>query len=346
MQLWQQQLQDSQRCPKALAALTGLETEVVAAAAAAFPVQLTPHILAQMQSPDGIWARQFLPRAAEARQTAGAQRDPLHEEPLSPVPGLVHRYPYRVLFLVTDHCAAYCRFCTRRRRVGRSAAAHQWQPALDYIACHEAIQEVILSGGDPLTLSDEKLQWLLQQLAAIDHVRVLRLGSRTPVTLPERITPALCRLLQQHQPLYLLSHCNHPQELTPATRQALQRLHQFGIPMANQSVLLAGINDRPEVLERLNFELLSLGVRPYYLHHLDLTAGIQHFRVPIEQGLAIMRQLRQRLSGLALPTYVLDTPGGHGKIPLTPQHVLSLGAEAVIQAPDGSQLRVPNQGTA
>ncbi len=249
--------------------------------------------------------------------------DPLDEELLSPVPGLIHRYPDRVVWLVSSVCAVYCRFCMRKRRVGCTEATGTGtrQAALAYIANHPEIRDVILSGGDPLLLEDDALEEILSGLRRIPHVEIIRIGTRTTVTLPERITTGLCRMLKKFHPIYVNTHFNHPKEITAASARACARLADAGIPLGNQTVLLKGINDDPQVMKRLMQLLLKIRVKPYYLHQMDLVRGTAHFRTSIDRGLQIMEGLRGHTSGLASPYYAIDLEGGKGKVPLLPEYV-------------------------
>jgi lysine 2,3-aminomutase len=243
---------------------------------------------------------------------------------MSPVPSVVHRYPDRALFLVTTRCAMYCRFCTRKRKVGREQhiTAEMRREGIDYIARTPEIRDVIVSGGDPLLLPDEVLDDLLKRLRAIPHVEMLRIGSRVPCTLPHRVTRRLAQLLRKYHPLYLNTHFEHPREVTPQAAKALERLVDAGIPLGNQSVLLRGVNDDPAVFLELNRKLLACRVRPYYLYQADLVEGTEHFRTPVEAGLEVIRGLRGHTSGLAVPQYVIDAPGGGGKIPVLPAYTV------------------------
>jgi lysine 2,3-aminomutase len=277
--------------------------------------------------------QQVVPRAEEADTAAWEMSDPCGEDEHSPVPGLVHRYPDRVLFLVTDRCAAYCRYCTRSRLVS-NASGYDFHPEFDrqiaYIAAHPEVRDVLLSGGDPLLLSDEKLEDLLSRLRAIKHVEFLRIGSRIPVFLPQRITPELCDMLKQFHPLFLSIHANHPRELTTEVRAALARLADAGIPLGNQSVLLRHVNDDATVMRALVQKLLMCRVKPYYLYQCDLIAGSAHLRTSVRAGLEIMAHLRGHTTGYAVPQYVIDAPGGGGKIPVNPETVLNHNADRVL----------------
>jgi len=277
--------------------------------------------------------RQVIPRGAEGDTAPWEMSDPVGEDSHSPVPGLVHRYPDRVLFLVTDRCAAYCRYCTRSRLVS-NATGYDFHPEFDrqiaYIEQHSEIRDVLLSGGDPLLLSDEKLEDLLSRLRAIKHVEFLRIGSRIPTFLPQRITPELCAMLKQFHPLFLSVHSNHPRELTTEVRDALGRLADAGIPLGNQSVLLKHVNDDVTVMKALVQKLLMCRVKPYYLYQCDLIAGSAHLRASVRKGLEIMDGLRGHTTGYAVPQYVIDAPGGGGKVPVNPEYVLSRNADRVV----------------
>lgn len=276
---------------------------------------------------------QVVPRIEETRTAPWEMTDPCGEDSHSPVPGLVHRYPDRVLFLVTDRCASYCRYCTRSRLVS-NASGYDFHPdydrQIDYIARHPEIRDVLLSGGDPLLLSDDKLENLLSRLRAIPHVEFLRIGSRIPIFLPQRITPRLCAVLQRFHPLFVSVHSNHPRELTTEVRAALGRLADAGVPLGNQSVLLKHVNDRADVMTALVQKLLMCRVRPYYLYQCDLIAGSAHLRSSVRQGLELMEQLRGHTTGYAVPTYVIDAPGGGGKVPVNPEYVLCRNAGRVL----------------
>jgi len=268
---------------------------------------------------------QVVPKVAETHIASWEMSDPCGEDSHSPVPGLVHRYPDRVLFLVTDRCAAYCRYCTRSRLVS-NATGYDFHPEFDkqiaYIAAHPEIRDVLLSGGDPLLLSDDKLENLLGRLRAIPHVEFLRIGSRIPTFLPQRITPELCAMLKMFHPLFLSIHSNHPRELTTEVRDALGRLADAGIPLGNQSVLLNHVNDDAQVMKA--------HVKPYYIYQCDLISGSAHLRTSVRKGIEIMQQLRGHTTGYAVPQYVIDAPGGGGKVPVNPEYVLSHNADRVI----------------
>lgn len=305
----------------------------IAAAAAEFPLAITPYyagLIARADDTDPVF-RLAVPQAVEIAEQSFQSLDPMGEGRHSPVPGLIRRYRDRALLLVSSTCATYCRHCDRKRMAGQregALTAAQLRRAVAWIAQHTEIHDVILSGGDPLTLGDDALQKMLAALRAIPHVEIIRIHTRAPVTLPQRITPGLVRLLRRYHPLWINTQFNHPRELTAAACAALARLADAGCPLGNQSVLLRGVNDSADVLEELFRGLVRNRVRPYYLFQCELVRGVEHFRVPTARGLAIMAQLRRRLSNLALPTYVLDTPGA-GKIALTPGTILAADARRI-----------------
>lgn len=344
MASWQQSLAASITDPAVIAARFALDPVVTAAVAARYPVRLTPPLLALIGSAADPLGRQFLPDLLELAAD-GLAADPLAERKLAPLPAIVHRYPARVLLLAGNGCAAYCRFCTRKRRVGCAAFNLAFADLLDgvaYIAAHPEIREVIISGGDPLLLADDLLGELLERLRRIPHLGVLRIATRTLTALPERITPELASMLGRHAPLYLTTHFNHPRELTPAAAEGCALLADAGLPLANQTVLLRGVNDDADTQVALCDGLLHLRVRPYYLHQLDPVQGAGHFRVPIERGLELVAALRQRVSGLAVPHYIVDLPGGRGKVALTPASVARLGGTALIRSASGELVEIPN----
>lgn len=277
--------------------------------------------------------RQVIPRLEETHRASWEMSDPCGEDSHSPVPGLVHRYPDRVLFLVTDRCAAYCRYCTRSRLVS-NATGYDFHPEFDrqiaYIRNNPAIRDVLLSGGDPLLFSDEKLDTLLAALRSIPHVEFIRIGTRIPIFLPQRITPSLCNVLKKYHPLFLSVHSNHPRELTPEVRESLARLADSGIPLGNQSVLLKHVNDDPAIMKVHVQKLLMCRVKPYYIYQCDLITGSAHLRTSVRRGLEIMEQLRGHTTGYAVPQFVIDAPGGGGKVPINPDYVLSKNDERVL----------------
>ncbi len=293
---------------------------------ATLPLAITPYYasLIDPDNPSHPIRRAMIPVASELLVSPGEAPDPLGEDSHSPVKGLIHRYPDRVLFLVTDFCSSYCRYCTRSRMVGKRSKGgkQQWQTAIDYIAGHSEVRDVLISGGDPLTLSNQQLDWLLSRLRAIKHVELIRIGTKVPMVLPQRITPALVRVLKRYHPLWISIHCMHPEELTPESRRACTMLADAGIPLGSQTVLLSGINDSVETMKRLMQQLLTIRVKPYYLYQCDPIIGSSHFRTSVAKGLEIYRGLRGHTSGYAVPTYVIDAPGGGGKIPLLPETVI------------------------
>jgi lysine 2,3-aminomutase len=275
------------------------------------------------------------------------QSDPLNERGLSPVPGLIHRYPDRVVWLVSMRCAVYCRFCMRKGRVGcptGQGGGTGPEEALAYIAGNPAIRDVILSGGDPLLLDDDHLETVLAGLRRIPHVEIIRIGTRAPVTLPARITARLCRMLKRYHPLYLNTHFNHPREITPLSARACARLADAGIPLGNQTVLLKGVNDDPAIMKRLMQQLLAIRVRPYYLHQMDLVNGTGHFRTPVARGLEIMAALRGHTSGLASPYYVIDLPEGKGKVPVVPEYLRREEGQLIVRTYRGDEVAYPDTG--
>jgi lysine 2,3-aminomutase len=307
------------------------EIERLRIAAERFEFRISPAMVDLIQSPDDpIW-RQYVPTTQELDVVDGIV-DSLNEDEDSPVPNITHRYPDRALFLVSPVCASYCRFCTRRRKVGdpEKIPLGQFESAFQYLEAHTEIRDVILSGGDPLMLSDRRLEMILTRLRAIPHLQILRIGSRIPCHLPERITPELCAMLRNFHPLFLNTHFNHPDELTPAAVACLGRLADAGIPLGCQTVLLRGINDTPAVMMELMHRLLMARVRPYYIYMADQVAGAEHFRTTVETGLEIMEALRGWTSGLAVPAFVIDAPGGGGKIPLLPEYVERFGEDEVV----------------
>ncbi len=292
-----------------------------------FPLAITPYYLSLCDPLDPACPvrRQCVPRIEESEIKRGDLRDPLGEEAHEVAPHLVQRYPDRALLLVTDRCSVYCRFCTRSRMVGAGGgvrSAQQLSAAFEHLRTHPEIQDVIVSGGDPLVMSDARITQLLSELAKIDHVSTVRIASRTPVTLPHRITDALCRALRSHPAPWLMTHFNHPKELTPLAREACARLADHGIPVMNQSVLLRGVNDDASTLETLFRGLVRARVRPYYLLQADPVRGTSHLRTPLSRGIEIIGQLQGRLTGIALPKFIVDTPGGKGKVPVGPEVIV------------------------
>lgn len=296
---------------------------------------ITPYYISLMDEndPNCPVRKQAIPIMMEIHKSDADMEDPLHEDADSPVPGLTHRYPDRVLLLITDMCAMYCRHCTRRRFAGqqdKGLPVDRIDAAIDYIAKHSEIRDVLLSGGDCLLVSDERLEYIISRLRAIEHVDIIRLGSRTPVVMPQRITPELVGMLKKYHPVWLNTHFNHSKEITPESRKALALLADAGIPLGNQSVLLKGINDCVHVMRELLHQLVKNRVRPYYIYQCDLSMGIEHFRTPVAKGIEIIEGLRGHTSGYAIPTFVVDAPGGGGKIPVMPNYVISQSGNKTI----------------
>ena len=325
MHTWQQLLKESVTNPADLPdhLQPGRESDRVSQV---YPMRINPYYLSLITSTNDPLGLQAIPQRAELDDQVG-MIDPLDEENLSPVANLIHKYPDRVLFLVSSQCAMYCRFCTRKRKVGTRDMViddDTIQAGIDYIRATPQVRDVLISGGDPLLLSDERLEWILASLRDIPTVEIIRLGSRVPCTLPMRVTPALCAMLKKYHPLYLNTHFNHPTEITPQASAACAMLADAGIPLGCQTVLLRGVNDDAATLATLFTRLLAIRVKPYYLFQGDLSRGTNHLRTTIQCGQEIMRQLIGHISGLAIPTYAVDGPYGKGKVPLTPNYINSL----------------------
>lgn len=328
--------------------LSSAELEVLESRDGTVPFSITPYYASLLDpvDPDDPLRRSVIPRIEETAPSDEDYADPLSEHDDSPVSCLVHRYPDRVLFLTTPVCSAYCRYCTRSRIVGGSPSGPlftEWARALRYIEDHPEVRDVLLSGGDPLTLSNDRLQWLLLRLRKIPHVEIVRIGTKAPAVMPQRITPALVEMLKAYHPLFMSIHFTHPHELTPETAEACSRLADAGIPLGSQTVLLKGINDSAEVLTRLFRSLLTLRVRPYYLYQCDLVRGSKHFRTSIEEGLEIMDRIQGFTTGYAVPKYVVDAPGGGGKIPLFSNRIVaSKGREIRLRNYEGKDFTYVN----
>jgi len=323
MEEWRRILAKSVVKAKDLADHLGVDPKEVEAIVGEYPMRITPTVMATIKAPgDAIW-RQVVPDPAEL-EDEGAEADPLEEDLMSPVPHLVHRYPDRVLLMVTNQCPIYCRFCTRKRLVGKPGFLKKGEldRAIMYLRAHTEVRDVILSGGDPLLLPDHLLERILKALRTIPHLEIIRIGSRVPGTLPERITPRLCEIVKKYHPIYMNLHFNHPDELTAEVKAACGMLADAGVPLGAQTVLLKGVNDDPEVMKRLVHQLLLARVKPYYLYQADLTKGTNHFRTTVETGMAIISALQGHTSGMAVPHFVIDAPGGGGKIPILPADYL------------------------
>jgi len=318
--------------------------------AARYPMAVTPYYASLIEKPDlsdPIYTMS-VPQARELCDPPFLREDPLEEEKDMPVPGLVHRYPDRALLIVTTGCSTYCRHCTRKRVAGTresSISPRRLRQATSYLAAHPEVTDVIISGGDPLTMGTETIETVLSAIREVPSVEIIRIGTRVPVVLPMRVTDDLIALLRKYHPLWVNTHFNHPAELTPEAAEACAKLADAGIPLGNQSVLLRGVNDRPQTIERLCRGLVRMRVRPYYLFQCDLVRGVEHFRTPLNRGLEIMEYLRGRLSGLAIPTFVVDVPHGGGKIPLLPHYVVSTSpTHTVLRNYEGILVSYPEPG--
>lgn len=349
MEQWQQDLRNSIDDVETLEAVLGVPADEVREIVAQYPMRITPHVLSTIRSKgDPIW-KQVVPTAEEGQFDAScASDDPLHEGADSPVPNLVHRYPDRVLLYVTNQCPIYCRFCTRKRFVGSpgTLTPDNLRQVVDYISAHTEIRDIILSGGDPLMVVDRLLERVLSALRAIPHLEIIRIGTRVPGTLPSRITENLCAMLKKYHPFYMNLHFNHPNEITPEVARACGMLADAGIPLGSQTVLMEGVNDDPDVMKRLMQKLLAIRVKPYYIYQADLVAGTHHFRTRVEKGLQIISALRGHTSGMAVPHYVIDAPGGGGKVAVLPQEVMmSIDDDAVLVTNyEGKIVRYPQVG--
>jgi lysine 2,3-aminomutase len=347
MERWQRILSESITDPDQLACHLPIDPEPLRPVVARYPLRITRYYLSLIRERDDPVWRQCIPDPLELEPDA-LSLDPLNEKRLSPVPGLIHRYPDRVVLMVSSACPTFCRFCTRKNRLDRKGNARffdSMEAAYEYIERRPVIRDVILSGGDPLLLTDDGLENILLRLQAIPHLEMIRLNTRIPVTLPERITQQLCLMLKRYHPLYINTHINHPMEITPSSMEACAVLADAGIPLGNQTVLLKGVNDDPEVMKQLMQKLLTLRIRPYYIHQMDLVKGTGHFRTSVQQGLRIMAALRGHTSGLATPSYVIDLPKGKGKVAVLPDEVKRQGETLflrnymgeIIAYPDGKE---------
>ncbi len=315
--------------------LDASEEEAIRKSLEKLRMAITPYYLSLIDpaDPNSPVRKQAVPSILELHKADADLDDPLHEDSDSPVPGLTHRYPDRVLFLITDMCSMYCRHCTRRRFAGHTDASvptDRIDRCIEYIARTPQVRDVLLSGGDALLVSDNTLEYIIKKLRAIPHVEIIRLGSRTPVVMPQRITQELVDMLKKYHPVWLNTHFNHPDEITPEAIAACERLANAGIPLGNQSVLLRGVNDCPHIFKDLVHKLVRMRVRPYYIYQCDLSTGIEHFRTPVSKGIEIIENLRGHTSGYAVPTFVVDAPGGGGKIPVAPQYMISESPSRVI----------------
>ena len=311
------------------------ESEGVEKCLQVFRMAITPYYASLMDPSDRNCPirKQAVPNSFELHRAGSDMTDPLHEDVDSPVEGVTHRYPDRILLLVTDQCSMYCRHCTRRRMAGgkdKARSRSQIDAAIDYVRRTPVVRDVLISGGDGLLIGDDLIEYILKELRAIEHVEVIRFGSRVPVVMPQRITDNLCKMLAKYHPIFLNAHFNHPKEINEVSRAACDRLADAGIPLGNQSVLLAGVNDCPELLKKLSHELLKIRVRPYYLYQCDLSQGIEHFRTSVNAGIEAIENLRGHTSGLGVPNFCVDAPGGGGKIPVMPQYLISQSPHRVV----------------
>jgi lysine 2,3-aminomutase len=347
---WHWQVANRIRTPdqfRRLLTLSAAEEQALAASGDLLPAAVTPHYmgLVSPHDPAQPLRRTVVPTSHEAVRAPGEADDPLGEEHQSPVPGLVHRYPDRVLLLATSFCSTYCRYCTRSRVVGQERIdRRRLEAAFDYLRRARGVRDVLVSGGDPLTLEDDVLEWILASLRAIPHVEIVRLGTKVPAVLPQRVTPQLARLLRKFHPLWLSLHFTHPDECGHETQQACERLADAGIPLGSQTVLLKGINDDLPTMKALLHALLRMRVRPYYLYQCDPITGSRHFRTPIATGQEIIRGLRGHTTGYAVPTYVIDAPGGGGKIPVMPDYVAGRAEDGGVELRnyEGRTFRYPD----
>ncbi|MDP1995477.1 MAG: KamA family radical SAM protein [Ignavibacteria bacterium] len=331
MEQWQQMVRDSVHTVDQLVEKFGIDRTVAESLNEFFQVRINPYYLGLIREPgDPIWL-QCVPDIRELNDF-DANDDPLNEDAMSPVPNITHRYPDRALFLTTSQCGLYCRFCTRKRKVGDQdkISMKGLEAAFNYLEQHTEIRDVILSGGDPLMLTDVMLEKILKRLRTIPHIEIIRLGTKMPCVLPQRITPKLVEMLKKYHPIYVNTHFNHPWEITPESTKACEMLSNAGCPVGNQMVLMKGVNDDPLVVRELMQKLLKIRVRPYYIYMADQTKGTHHFRTSIAKGLEIIEKLRGWTSGLAVPHFVIDAPGGGGKIPLIPNYVLHYDEDKII----------------
>lgn len=331
MELWQQMIRDSIHTTDQLVEKFNIDRNVAESLNEFFQVRINPYYLSLIRYPgDPIWL-QCVPDIKEL-QDFDADEDPLQEDAMSPVSNITHRYPDRALFLTTSQCGLYCRFCTRKRKVGDSEKISMkgLEAAFNYLEENTAIRDVILSGGDPLMLTDTMLKKILKRLRSIPHIEIIRLGTKMPCVLPQRITQKLCDIIKKYHPIYVNTHFNHPWEITEESSRACQMLADAGVPVGNQMVLMKGVNDDAAVVKELMQKLLKIRVRPYYMYMADETKGANHFRTSIETGLEIVENLRGWTSGLAIPHFVIDAPGGGGKIPLLPNYVLHHDEDKIV----------------
>lgn len=344
--LWKQLIFQGITTPEALPVSFKTDNPVLKDVVARYPMRINPYYLGLIKKKGDAIYRQCVPDTQEISDERGLE-DPLNEEGHSPVPGLTHRYPDRVLFLVSSRCAVYCRFCNRKRKVGSSSmvTAESIREGLSYIRNHREIRDVLLSGGDPLLLENKELHDILSEVRSMSHVEIIRIGTRVPCALPQRVTPQLAGMLKKFHPLFILTHFNHPDEITPDASLACGRLADAGIPLGCQTVLLKGVNDDPLIIKKLMHKLLSIRVRPFYLFQADLAKGTSHFWTPLSKGLEIMAGLQGHTSGLCLPHFAIDLPGGGGKVPLLPEYIKGVeGDRLLVRNYMGEEHRYPLYG--
>lgn len=349
---WHWQMKNSITSSKSLSALfklSGAEQQIVQGYNDLLPLRITPYYASLINENDAFQPlrRTVIPTSDEMTLSPGEASDPLNEEHNSPLPNIVHRYPDRLLLLATGFCSTYCRYCTRSHKVAKDNKLHfsmlQLEPAFQYIESHTEIRDILLSGGDPLTMSDRMLEQILSRLKSIPHIEFIRIGTKVPVVMPQRITLALTAMLRRFHPLYLSIHFTHPDELTPEVKEACERLADAGIPLGSQTVLLRGVNDNLATMKRLMHGLLKIRVKPYYIYQCDPIPGSKHFRTPIKKGLEIIQGLRGFTSGYAVPAYVIDAPGGGGKIPLLPEYYIGReGDNVLLRNYEGKIFRYPD----
>jgi lysine 2,3-aminomutase len=343
---WKEILEDSLTTPIEVASSFGLDPDFVSDVVDRYPVLINSYYRRLCEREGLPIIRQVLPDPVEiSAVNVSCPEDPVGEDIYAPVPNLTHRYKDRVLFLVSSLCPIYCRFCTRKRKVGRSltVTSDDLRKGFAYIADHAEIRDVLLSGGDPLMLEDGQLAVILERLQAVDHIEIMRIGTRVPAALPQRITPELVSILSNNRPIYVHTHFNHRAEITEESREACRLLADAGIPLSNQTVLLRGVNDDPDTLEELFRTLLTIRVRPYYLFQVDLVRGAQHFRIPLFRGIEIMEELRRRTSPMALPTFAVDLPESAGKAFPCVHSVLNLGrVDQAVVTPEGDEVPYPD----
>ncbi|MBC8042710.1 MAG: KamA family radical SAM protein, partial [Rhizobacter sp.] len=329
--VWKNLLANSIETPEEVHRIFGEDLEMMKKLEGEFNIRINPYYASLIKEKNDPIYKQVVPSADEL--IAGCcVDDPLNEERDSPVQSITHRYPDRVLFLVAHECAIYCRFCTRKRKVSDSSkiSLKYLDDGINYIREHTEIRDIVLSGGDPLTLSDRRIEYILKSLREIPHVEVIRIGTKIPCVLPQRITKKLCSIIKKYHPVYVNTHFNHPRELTPEAKKACEMLADSGVPVGNQSVLLKGVNDDPQTMKTLMQGLLKMRVRPYYIYQADIVKGTEHFRTKVEKGLEIIQALRGHTSGLAVPHFVIDSPGGGGKIPLLPHYIQEMNSKEVV----------------